>query len=321
MGAQMQDEKPFINKSESQSGDETSKTDQLSLKRRLYRKICTLGQKILPDRLYLKLLYEARMGKKLDLKNPRTFDEKMQWLKLYDRNPVYTVMADKYEVRKLVEEKLGKEYLIPLLGVWDRAGEIDFSGLPRQFVLKCTHDSGSVMICTDKGEFDEEAAREKLSKILKINYYYPSREWPYKNIRPRIIAEKYMTDESRVELKDYKIYTFGGRPYLVQVDFNRFTGHKRNLYTTEWEYIDETIEYPRDASIQIERPEKLEEMLECSRKLSQGTASLRTDFYSIGDKIYFGEITFYQEAGFAHFSSEEYAERLGSLIKLPVREE
>ena len=296
---------------------EKMKEENLSLKRKIYRKLCSIGEKKLPDKLYLKLLYQVRMGKKLNLKNPVTFDEKLQWLKLYDRKPEYTNMADKYAVRKYVTDRLGEGYLIPLLGVWERAEEIDFSMLPEQFVLKCTHDSGSILICKDRKSFNVAAAREKLNEKLKTNYYYPSREWPYKNIKPRIIAEKYMTDESQVELKDYKIYTFNGEPYLIQVDFGRFTKHKRNLYTTDWEYIDETIEYPRDPSIQIERPEKLEEMLLCARNLSEGTASLRTDFYSINDKIYFGEITFYQEAGFAHFSSEEYARKLGKMIRLP----
>ena len=291
--------------------------ENLSLKRKILRKICALGGKGIPDKLYLKMLYQVRMGEKLNLKNPRSFDEKMQWLKLYDRRPEYTMMADKYEVRKYVQDKLGERYLIPLLGVWDRVEDVDFSMLPEQYVLKCTHDSGSVLICKARNAFDIEEAKQKLEKTLKANYFYPSREWPYKNIRPRIIAEKYMMDESQEELKDYTIYTFSGEPYLVQVDFGRFVEHKRNLYTMDWQYIDEEIEYPKDPSVRIERPECLEEMLECSRKLAKGTASLRTDFYSINDRIYFGEITFYQEAGFAHFSSEEYARKLGDMIVLP----
>ena len=189
--------------------------------------------------------------------------------------------------------------------------------LPEQFVLKCTHDSASVCICTNKKNFDWNAAMDKLQKSLNQNYYWHSREWPYKNITPRIIAEAYMTDESGTELKDYKIYTFGGEPYLIQVDFDRFHNHRRNLYTTEWEYIDETIEYSKDPNVKIAKPEHLEEMLECSRKLAVGTISLRTDFYSINGKIYFGEITFYQEAGFAHFEHEEFAKKLGDQIKLP----
>ena len=286
----------------------------MTVKQRIYRKICVCFGKYISDKTYLKLLYETRIGKKLNLKNPITFDEKLQWLKLYDRKDEYTVWADKYEVRNYVAEKLGEQYLIPLLGVWNSADELN---LPEQFVLKCTHDSASVCICTNKKNFDWNAAMDKLQKSLNQNYYWHSREWPYKNITPRIIAEAYMTDESGTELKDYKIYTFGGEPYLIQVDFDRFHNHRRNLYTTEWEYIDETIEYSKDPNVKIAKPEHLEEMLECSRKLAVGTISLRTDFYSINGKIYFGEITFYQEAGFAHFEHEEFAKKLGDQIKLP----
>ena len=289
----------------------------MTVKQRIYRKICVCFGKYISDKTYLKLLYETRIGKKLNLKNPITFDEKLQWLKLYDRKDEYTVWADKYEVRNYVAEKLGEQYLIPLLGVWNSADELKLDDLPEQFVLKCTHDSASVCICTNKKNFDWNAAMDKLQKSLNQNYYWHSREWPYKNITPRIIAEAYMTDESGTELKDYKIYTFGGEPYLIQVDFDRFHNHRRNLYTTEWEYIDETIEFSKDPNVKIAKPEHLEEMLECSRKLAVGTISLRTDFYSINGKIYFGEITFYQEAGFAHFEHEEFAKKLGDQIKLP----
>lgn len=293
--------------------------DVVTLKQRICRKICTIGIKTLPDKIYLKMLYYAKLGQKLNLKNPQTFNEKMQWLKLYDRNLEYTNMADKYVVREWVLKKLGEDYLIPLLGVWESIEEIDWSILPEQFVLKCTHDSASVIICKDKKKFDIEKAKEKLYSSLHINYFYASREWPYKNIKPRIIAEKYMVDESGKELKDYKIYTFGGKPYLIQVDFGRFENHRRNLYTVDWEYIDEGIEYPKDKSVYISKPECLEEMLECSRKLAEGTISLRTDFYSIKDKIYFGEVTFYQEAGFAHFEHEKFNYLLGKQIELPIQ--
>ena len=292
-------------------------TERLSLKRRIYRKFCVLFSKQLPDRLYLQLLYEARMGKRLHLDLPMDFNEKMQWLKLYDRNPEYTKMADKYAVRDLVAKRLGEEYLIPLLGVWDSPKQIDFEKLPDRFVLKCTHDSASVCICKDKAHFDRQAAIEKLQRALETNYFYASREFPYRDIRPRVLAEAYMVDESGTELKDYKVYTFGGKPRLIQVDFDRFCNHRRNLYTTDWAYIDETIEYPKDPSVNIPRPERLEEMLDCAGKLAKGTASLRTDFYSVNGRIYFGEITFYQEAGFAHFEHDDFARKLGDMIELP----
>ena len=287
--------------------------EQISLKRRLYRKLCLFFGKQMPDRLYLKLLYQARMGKPLHLDPPEDFNEKMQWLKLYDRNPAYSKMADKYEVRSFVKERLGEEYLIPLLGVWNAVDEIDFDALPDQFVLKCTHDSASVCICKDKKTFDRRAALDRLGQAMGRNYFYASREFPYRDITPRIIAETYMVDESGTELKDYKVYTFHGEPYLIQVDFGN---HRRNLYTTDWQFIDETIEYPKDPAVQISRPRRLSEMLECAKKLADGTRSLRTDFYSVNGKIYFGEITFYQEAGFAHFEHEAYAKKLGDMIRL-----
>ena len=272
---------------------------------------------MMPDTLYLKMMYQVKLGKNLNLKNPVYFNEKLNWLKLHDRKEIYTKMADKYEVRRIVEERLGKEYLIPLLGVWDCVEDIDFTQLPNQFVLKCTHDSGSVIICKDKSSFNIEEARQKLSDTMKTNYFYPSREWPYKNIIPRIIAEKHMVDESGTELKDYKIYNFGGEPKLIQVDFGRFVHHERNLYTLDWKYISEEIEYPTNESVQIDRPEHLEKMLDCARILAKDIPSVRTDFYLVNGKIYFGEITFYQEGGFARFRSEEYSRKLGEWIKLP----
>lgn len=294
-------------------------TQSMSLKRRVYRKICVLFEKILPDKLYLKMMYYVKLGKRLNLKKPITFNEKLNWLKLHDQRSIYTQMADKYEVRQIVKERLGEEYLIPLLGVWDSAESIDFDALPSQFVLKCTHDSGSVIICKDKSAFDRVKAVQKLQEAMKINYFYPSREWPYKNIKPRIIAEAYMVDESEIELKDYKIYNFSGEPELIQVDFGRFVYHERNLYTLDWKYIDETIEYPKNPHFFIPRPERLDEMCQCARKLAEGIPSVRTDFYSINGRIYFGEITFYQEAGFARFEHEEYEKKLGDLICIDQR--
>ena len=216
----------------------------------------------IPDSVYLKYMYRRIMGKKLDLKNPKTFNEKLQWLKLYDRKPEYTKMVDKYEVRKYIKEKIGEEYLIPLAGgPWDQFDDIDFSKLPDQFVLKCTHDSGSVVICRDKNDFDIGAIRKKFNRALKGNFFYGGREWPYKNVKPRIIAEQYMADESGVELKDYKIFNFNGVPRIIQVDYDRFVRHKRNLYNTDWQYMDFAIKYETDSNITINKPANLEEML------------------------------------------------------------
>ncbi len=291
----------------------------LSIKQRIYRKLCTVFQKSLPDRTYIRMLYYVRLGKKCDLSCPKSFNEKLNWMKLYDRNPLYTKMADKLAVRDIVKEKLGEEYLIPLIGSWKKTADIDTGSLPEQFVLKCTHDSASVVICKDKKSFDFEEAFRKLEKSLSTNYFYPAREWVYKDIPPRIVAEEYMTDESGTELKDYKIFCFNGKPELIQVDFGRFTHHERNLYSTDWELLKETFEYPGNPEHLIERPENLEEMLSFAAKLSEGIPSVRTDFYSIRGKTYFGEITFYQEGGFGHFSSEEFENKLGELIELPEK--
>lgn len=289
---------------------------RLSTKQKIYRKACAIFQKEMPDKLYLQLTYQWKMGAKLNLDHPATFNEKLNWLKLYDRKPEYTNMADKYAVREIVKRKIGEQYLIPLLGVYDSPNEIDYSNLPEQFVLKCTHDSGSVIICKNKDLIDKNAIIDALNKSCKTNYYWGSREWVYKNIKPRVIAEKLMVDESGKELKDYKIYNFNGKPYLIQVDFGRFTNHQRNLYDLEWNYIPEQIEYPTNENVKIQKPKKLDEMLRLASILSEGIPNLRTDFYSINNNIYFGELTFYQEAGFAHFTSDAFALLLGNKICL-----
>ena len=292
--------------------------DDMNFTRRVCRKICYLFNKQLPDKLYIRMMYYVKLGKKLHLKNPVLFNEKLNWMKLYQRNPEYTRWADKYEVREFVKETIGEEYLLPILGVWNSVEEIPFEELPGQFVLKCTHDSASVVICKDKEHFDIEQAKEKLRNCMKTNYFWASREWPYKNIRPRIIAEQYMVDESHTELKDYKIYCFSGKPELIQVDFGRFTKHERNLYTTDWEYVDERFEYPNNPEVQIPKPEHLEEMLALASKLAGNIPSVRIDFYSINGKNYFGEITFYQEGGFGRFEHESFERKLGDLIQLEL---
>lgn len=274
--------------------------------------------KFLPDKLYLKLKYYAAFEKKLDLQNPKTFNEKLQWLKLYDRRPIYTQMVDKYEVRRYVAATVGERYLIPLLGVWDKFEDIDFSRLPDEFVLKCTHDSGGLVICKDRNSLDIEAARKKIKRCLNRNYFYHGREWPYKNVKPRIIGEKYLVDESGSELKDYKIFNFEGKAKMIQVDYNRFSEHKRNLYTAEWQYIDAAIQYPTHPEIVIDKPRTLATMLELASKLSEGYPHVRTDFYSIKDKVFFGEITFYPESGFGQFTPEAFGRGMGDWINLPT---
>ena len=271
----------------------------------------------MPDEEYLKREYKARLGKDLNLETPKTFNEKIQWLKLHDRNPEYVKMVDKYEVKKYVAGVIGEQYIIPTLGVWDRFEDIEFDRLPEQFVLKCTHDSGGVVIVRDKKTFNKKEARKKIERSLRRNYYYPHREWPYKDVKPRILAEQYMVDESGRELKDYKAFCFDGEPKIIQVDYDRFVAHKRNLYTTDWDYIEAEIEFPTDPSHQIDRPQKLKEMLNLAKKLSGGASHVRVDFYSIEDRLYFGELTFHHGAGFEKFCPESFGFDMGSWIRLP----
>ena len=183
----------------------------------LWHLIRSIVKNRLPDKYILKREYRLRMGIPLNLQNPQIFNEKLQWLKLYDRNPLYTTLVDKYAVKKWVSEKIGEQYVIPTLGIWEKFEDIDFDKLPNKFVLKCTHDSGGLVICKDKTKFDIESAKNKLNKSLKQNYYYSLREWPYKNVSPRIIAEKYMEDSRDAELRDYKFYTFNGEPKFIQI--------------------------------------------------------------------------------------------------------
>lgn len=291
--------------------------NQVRFLKRIYGDMWFAYRRIVNPEFVLKKMFKERMGYSLNLDNPKTFNEKLQWLKLHDHNPLYTTMVDKYAVKEYVAEKIGAQYIIPTLGVWDHFDEIEFDKLPDQFVLKCTHDSGSIVVVTDKGKIDKDVAKEKLENGLRHNYYYAGYEWPYKNVPPRIIAEKFMVDESGVELKDYKVFNFDGIPKAIQVDYDRFTNHKRNIYDAEWKYIDMSIEYPTDANHQIAKPKNLEKMLELAGKLSEGIPHARTDFYVINDEIYFGEITFYHGAGLEHFMPEKYDAVFGEWIKLP----
>lgn len=272
------------------------------------------------DETYIKKYYRIRTGKKLNLKNPQTYNEKLQWLKLHDRKDIYTKMVDKYEVKEYVAKIIGEKYIIPTYGVWDNFDDINFNTLPEQFVLKCTHDSGGLIIVKDKSKLDMQAARKKIMKCLKRNYYSHGREWPYKNVKPRIIAEKYMEEKginTEEGLRDYKIFCFDGEPKLIQVDYNRFDNHKRNLYTTDWNYVEASIKYPTDPNHQIAKPTPLNEMLDVARKLSQGMPHLRVDLYCVEDKVYFGELTLCHGTGMETFSPESLGIEMGKWLKLP----
>lgn len=219
------------------------------------------------DENYLKHYYKANLGRELNLDNPTTFSEKLQWLKLHDRNPIYVKMVDKEKAKEYAASIIGDKYLIKTYGVWNSFEDINFSELPHEYVLKCTHDSGSVVIVNDRNRLNYRKAKRKLEKGLNHCYFYEGREWAYKKVVPRIIAEQYMEDESGYELKDYKIFNFHGEPKLIQVDFDRFSDHKRNLYDTNWNKLNVELLYPSSPRI-IEKPGKLDEMLMLAKRLS-----------------------------------------------------
>jgi len=272
----------------------------------------------MPDKAFIKLRYRAFMGQRLNLESTKLFTEKLQWLKLYNRNPDHTGLVDKYEVRAYITEQFGAKYLIPLLGVWDSPGDIDFSALPDQFVLKCTHDSGTYIICRDKKTFDIAAARMRLKKSLRHNYYWHSREYPYKKVKPRIICEEFMVDESGTELKDYKVFCFNGRPTYILVDFNRLKGHNRNIYDTDWQYVPFVMNrYYPDPLTAFDKPACFDEMLDIAGRVSKEHAFIRVDFFIVGSKLYIGELTFFHGTGLIRFEPPEYNAMLGDMLILP----
>lgn len=268
----------------------------------------------IPDDLYLKLVFFSKIGKKLDLNNPKTFNEKLQWLKLNDRNNQYINLVDKYEVRKYIEKNIGSQYLIPLIGVYNSFDDINFDILPDSFVLKCTHDSGGVIVCKNKKNFNKEKAKKSINKWMKRNYFYGGREWPYKNINPRIICEKYMVDDSGIELKDYKIMCFNGEPKVIQYHCDRFIKHRQYHYDIEGNLLPFNNQgYSNEGAPKLDM-DIINKMLPLSRKLSEKIKHVRVDFYFINGQVYFGELTFYDASGFEPIVPEEYDYILGSWI-------
>ncbi len=285
---------------------------------RILLKIDSLGIIRLNDKLYLKCAYKKYLNKKLDFKNPKTFNEKLQWLKLYDRKDIYTIMVDKYDVKEYVSNIIGEEYIIPTLGIYNSFNEIDFDKLPNQFVIKCTHDSGGLVIVQDKEKLDIESAKKKINKCLKNNFYYQGREWPYKNVKPRIIIEKYMVDESGYELKDYKFFCFNGNVKLmfVATDRNSTSETCFDFFDENFNHLPFTNGHP-NSNKKIKKPKNFNKMVNLAEKLSTNIPHVRIDFYNINGKIYFGELTFYHWSGFVPFTPVEWDYRLGELIKLP----
>lgn len=273
------------------------------------------------DKVYLEKKYRAMMGKPLDLANPKTFNEKLQWLKLYDHRPEYTAMVDKYEAKKYVAGKIGEGYIIPTLGVWERFDDIDFDKLPNQFVLKCTHDCGGLIICKDKETLDKKAAKKKIEKSLKRNYFLRGREWPYKDVKPRIIAEQYMIDTEVEELRDYKFLCFDGKVDCVMVCIERSSG------TPKFYYFDEAWNLQRinirgknaPDNFTISKPSNIDEMFRIAAELSKGLPFVRVDLYSVSGKTYFGEMTFFPDSGYDVNILEETDVYWGELLELPSK--
>lgn len=272
----------------------------------------------LDDESYIRLVWRRHFRTKLNLAEPRTFNEKLQWLKLNDRRPIYTTLVDKYEVKSYVADIIGEKYVIPTLGVWDTFDEIDFSILPEQFVLKCTHDSGSVIVCKDKNKFDYKNAKHIIDGGLSKNYYYRGREWPYKEVKPRVIAEPYMQDQVCGELRDYKFYCFNGVPRMMFVATGRAS--KRLCFDFfDMEYNHLPIKQCRpNAPVLPEKPETFDRMVEFSKVLSMGLPHIRVDFYEMNHQLYFGELTLYDSSGFGPFEPDRWDAILGEYIELPA---
>lgn len=278
--------------------------------------------KFYSDEKFLKKLFKLHMGYELNLDNPQTFSEKLQWLKLNNRKPEYTQMVDKVGAKEYVANIIGEEYIIPTIGVWDRVEDINFDKLPNQFVLKCTHDSGGIVICSDKSKLDIDAAKRKLKWGLKRNFYAQNREWPYKNVKHRIIGEQYMVDESGYELKDYKWFCFNGEPKALFIATDRgVEGEetKFDFFDAEFNHLPFTNGHP-NANREITKPKSFEKMKELAAKLSAGQPHLRVDFYDIDGKIYFGELTFFHWSGIVPFEPEEWDYKFGEWIKLQNEE-
>lgn len=272
----------------------------------------------IPDKLYLKLKYKLCIGKKLNLDNPTSFNEKLQWLKLYNRCPQYPNLVDKYSVRTYVANVIGCCYLIPIIGIWDKFEDIDFNALPQQFVLKPNHTSGNVFICKDKNNINYDSLNREVKKWLKRKYYWIHREWPYKHIKPRIICEKLIEDKSSNDLKDYKFMCFDGEVKCCFVCSNRNDkdGLKVDFYDLNWNRMPFIRHYPNSVC-NIPKPKCYEEMIRLANQLSIGIPFVRVDFYEVNGKVYFGELTFFPGAGFEEFTPESYDYLLGSWIKLP----
>ena len=280
---------------------------------------------LLSDKLYVKCMYYLQTGKLLNLKQPKSFSEKLQWLKLYNRRPEYTTMVDKYAVKEYVANIIGKEYIIPTIGVWDSPEEIAWDDLPNQFVLKTTHGGGKkgVIVCTDKNQLDKETTVRKLKSAFKIDLYKTLGEWPYKNVKRRILAEKYLSDGSETadesimhDLVDYKFLCFNGEPLYCMIVSNRRTDKSYDFFDKNWNHMPFRLAHFPNAKTKLSKPHNYELMRTLSAKIAQGHPHLRVDFYEVEGKVYYGEITFFTLSGYNTITPEEWDVKLGSYITL-----
>lgn len=274
---------------------------------------------LISDKQLLKKRFKQRLGRDVNLSNPELYNDKLQWLKLYWYNPLATQCADKYEVRNFIAKKIGEKYLNELLGVYNSVNEINLDELPESFVLKGTHGSGYNIICKNKSLMDWDKEFRKMRRWMRQNYYWSKREWVYRDIQPRIICEKYIYQEENKELRDYRFFCFNGEPKFITVDLsiNEKSKTRRNLYDLKWNLMDEEITYSKDTSIEIEKPSKLEEMIQLSKVISENFPHARVDFYQIRNDVIFGEITFFHQSGMGQFRPLEFERKTGEWLKLP----
>ena len=270
-----------------------------------------------PDSLWLKVLYRAKLHRNLNLKTPVRFTEKLNWLKLHDHNPLYTRLVDKYDVKQYIKEKLGEQMVIPSYGVWEHFDDIDFDKLPNQFVLKCTHDSGRFCICRDKAVFDVEGARKKLETSLRNNFFWWTREWPYKSVKPRILAEKFMVDDGSDALTDYKFFCFNGVPKMMYISKDVSADPRTDFFDMEWNHLPLRMK-DANADIQPQKPELFEEMKDIAITLSKGIPHVRVDLYVINGNIYFGEMTFFHNSGIFSITPDEWDYKIGEWLDIDI---
>lgn len=276
--------------------------------------------RLLPDSMFIRIKYFYHFHRLPNLKNPTTFTEKIQWLKLHDRKPLYTKMVDKYEAKKYIAHIIGEQYIIPSYGVWDSFDDIDFDSLPNQFVLKTTHDCGGVVICRDKSKFDKQKACDILNAHLRINYYYEGREWPYKNVRPRILAEAFMENDLTGDLKDYKFFCFDGCVKALFVAADRQSKEeetKFDFYDEHFKHLDIRNGHPNSTNI-IDKPVNFELMKQLAAKLSKGFPHLRVDFYEVNGLVYVGELTFSHYSGMVPFDPPKWDKLFGNWISIKI---